>query len=730
MPVQPRCRVAIPQITIPDYVFENATGPLPNKPLIIDAERPDDRFLTLASYRRWSQCMAMGMRDFGLQSGGRVLFISGNSFAWPICYMGTIMAGGIFAGVGAIATMDHLKYMASRLEPTIIIASHDGIDKAVELADFQGMSSESVFLFDPEDLFTYQAPQRSASYRSWTDIMPKSGETFDWSPYCCSPFDTALIVHTSGSTGPPKGVMITHGNVVANAVQCFEQYRDLPSSGTFNWLSWASAYHSLSTNHYAIVGPKSGAQNYIIDEFSFDKLFRFTEKYRPTWLMMLPHMIIDMLSNPLARKYDLSSLTNVIVAGAPLRQSVTARFEAFMPNEHLRVVQGFGMSETTSIVLNRHWSDRSSSSHAGELVPNAEAKIVDVRDGETELHGPFQGGDLWIRAPNVTRGYWRDPESTAKDWTYDGWLKTGNYAFYDEQHRFFVRDRVGDFLNPPDAPAGTAVLPTDLESAIVNVPGVNEAVVLSVKVDDLDAVAPVFDAADATITTADGDAVVDTVDAADASVIGSTALSSADMDSAALSSAYANGTRTPDSMRSSVSSSDSRLDVEGISIDGTASTPPTESDADSDVEHGAALRTFAKHLKALAHVAPAKKQHADIVARSMTPPPEAAVAAALEAETSPATTSPSHNVTASEDAFAVPAAPHAFKTVPRAFVVLDRASGVTREDVVAAYDARVAKHERMAGGVFVIDAIPTMPGGKIDRNALRAVAAKAMAGGK
>lgn len=482
MPYHSKKTVAVPQSSVPSFVFGSPDADLPTKPIIINAERPEDRYLTLKSYCQWSRRFAAGLREVGLQTGDRVLFIAGNDIAWTVVFMGVLMAGGTMSGCSPALPETSIQRMAEGLEPRMIIASQEAIDKAKNVADAIG---KDLFLFDGEDLFTDKPAHDEripTGVRSWRDLLKTDGDTFDWTLYNSNPEQIAAINYTSGSTGFSKGVIVTHRNILANGVAYIKHQEEDPYSLEHGyphiWLSWVPFYHVVGQNQFCILCPNRGLPNYIMPKFDLEKLLTHTERYRPEHWYLLPPVMITMLSHPAVEKYDITSIKNVMVGGAPLRMSLIERFEKFMPNKDCRVLQGWGMTELTCVMVNRHPQDRSSCGTVGELLPNVEGKIMTL-DGRAEITKPYESGEIYMRAPNVTKGYWKQKEKTKEMWLPDGWLRTGDFGYFDELERLYVSDRIQDVV-ALQSPPGAYVLPTDLESALLDIPGVTDAGVTSI----------------------------------------------------------------------------------------------------------------------------------------------------------------------------------------------------------------------------------------------------------
>jgi 4-coumarate--CoA ligase len=222
MPIKSRWTCTIPEVSVPTYLFGTPTAPLSTTPLLIDSRHPE-QYLSQTSYRLWCQRFAAGLRANGLQRGDRVLLFSGNSCFFPVVIVGTIMAGGIFTGANPTYTPRELAYQLTDSGAKFLITSDASIDVATAAAKQANLPETNVFLFD-DGLATFGGRgSRQGNLRHWTHLVaPESvGEKFVWDDL--SPEEvkstTVTLNYSSGTTGVPKGVEITHKNYVANATQ-------------------------------------------------------------------------------------------------------------------------------------------------------------------------------------------------------------------------------------------------------------------------------------------------------------------------------------------------------------------------------------------------------------------------------------------------------------------------------------------------------------------------------
>lgn len=212
---------------------------------------------------------------------------------------------------------------------------------------------------------------------------------------------------------------------------------------------------------------------YFMAKFDFVQMLEYTQKYRITFLILVPPVVVALAKHPITKKYDLSSVENVGSGAAPLGREVCVELEKLWPNGQVNVKQGWGMTEITCSALGWHPEEYSDSFSVGELNANTEAKIVDEADKEV---AQGERGEIWVRAPNVMKGYWNRPDATAETLTPDGWLKTGDIAYVDQSGKFFIVDRKKELIKVK----GNQVAPAELEALLLDFDPVADVAVIGV----------------------------------------------------------------------------------------------------------------------------------------------------------------------------------------------------------------------------------------------------------
>ncbi|MEK7446464.1 MAG: long-chain fatty acid--CoA ligase [candidate division NC10 bacterium] len=283
-----------------------------------------------------------------------------------------------------------------------------------------------------------------------------------------SPSDVAVLLYTGGTTGLPKGAMLTHRNLVANTVQFAEWYALAPGDEVV--VSVIPLYHSGGMSGAMNVPLYAGATLLVMRRFSPSAVARAVGRYRATRLFGVPTMFIALLNDEAGRKGDYSALRACRTNAAPLPPSVKAAFDALVGREVL--IEGYGLTETSPLT-HANPIGRAKPGSIGMPLPDTDARIVDLETGADVP--PGASGELLIRGPQVMRGYWKRPEETARALR-EGWLATGDVAVMDADGYFAIVDRKKDMINT----AGFKVWPREVEETIYAHEAVRLAVVVGV----------------------------------------------------------------------------------------------------------------------------------------------------------------------------------------------------------------------------------------------------------
>ncbi|KAK2764327.1 hypothetical protein FQN54_009019 [Arachnomyces sp. PD_36] len=485
MPFQSRWEVPIPDTSLPSLIFTSPTHPLSKTHRSFsDASRPETHYLTTHSFRLWSQRFAAGLKRSGLQDGDRVLLFSGNDLFFPVVFMGIVMAGGIFTGANPTYVARELAHQLRDSEARYLICADSQMETGIEAAEMVNMGSERIFVFNGE--LMDGGGKGSHGCAHWGDLVGSvaDGERFVWDPLSApgESDKTIALNYSSGTTGLPKGVEISHRNYVSNVIQYLHGASLDPHYGeklkSARWLCFLPMYHAMAQNIFIAGALMRNTPVYIMSKFDFIQMLESIQKFRITDLILVPPILVALAKHPAVKKYDLSSVENIGSGAAPLGREVSEEVEKLWEPGKINVKQGWGMTETTCSILGWGPNEKSFSFSVGELNANCEAKIM-AEDGKTEL-GRNARGELWVRAPNIMKGYWRNPRATRETLTKDRWLKTGDICYVDEYGKFFIVDRKKELIKVK----GNQVAPAELEALLLEHPGVADAAVIGITINN------------------------------------------------------------------------------------------------------------------------------------------------------------------------------------------------------------------------------------------------------
>lgn len=281
--------------------------------------------------------------------------------------------------------------------------------------------------------------------------------------------DIALLQYTGGTTGIAKGVMLTHANLVANAVQCTAVLYDF-QRGREKIVGALPLFHAYGLTTVMNKGVCIAAEIILVPKFDARQILKLIDKLKPSLFPGAPTMYIALINHPALPKYDLSSIKACVSGSAPLPQEVQNRFEQLTGG---RLVEGYGLTEASPVThSNPIWGSRKLGS-IGLPWPDTDSRIVDPATGEELPAGEI--GELAVKGPQVMAGYWNRPEET-REVLREGWLFSGDMAYMDEDGYFYLVDRKKDMI----IAGGYNIYPREVEEVLFEHPAVQEAAVIGV----------------------------------------------------------------------------------------------------------------------------------------------------------------------------------------------------------------------------------------------------------
>jgi 4-coumarate--CoA ligase len=292
------------------------------------------------------------------------------------------------------------------------------------------------------------------------------------------PDDVVALPYSSGTTGLPKGVMLTHKSLITSVAQQVDgENPNLYFSETDVILCVLPMFHIYSLNSILLCGLRVGATILIMKKFELVALMELVQKYKITVAPLVPPIVVDVAKNALVEKYDLSSIRIVMSGAAPMGKDIQDAFRDKIPNAFLG--QGYGMTEAGPVLsmclaFAKEPFDAKSGA-CGTVVRNAELKVVDLETGASL--GRNISGEICIRGQQIMKGYLNDPEATINTIDEDGWLHTGDIGYVDDDEEIFIVDRLKEIIKYK----GFQVPPAELEALLITHPSIADSAVVPLK---------------------------------------------------------------------------------------------------------------------------------------------------------------------------------------------------------------------------------------------------------
>ncbi|MHB8758418.1 MAG: long-chain-fatty-acid--CoA ligase [Bacillota bacterium] len=282
--------------------------------------------------------------------------------------------------------------------------------------------------------------------------------------------DVAVLQYTGGTTGPSKGAMLTHKNLVSNVKQCSAWFHK-SRYGEEVMLGALPLFHSYGMTSVMNQATFLGSSMVLLPRFVVKDVLDNIQKHKATIFCGAPTMYVACNNYPEIKKYNLKSIESCVSGSAALMAETQNKFQGITGG---RLVEGYGLSETSPVTHTNPIWGKSKIGSIGLPIPDTDSRIVDLETGEKEL-APGEIGELCIRGPQVMKGYWNKPEETAKTLK-DGWLHTGDIAKMDEEGYFYIVDRKKDMI----IAGGFNIYPRDVEEVLFEYPKVLEAAVAGI----------------------------------------------------------------------------------------------------------------------------------------------------------------------------------------------------------------------------------------------------------
>jgi|GEM_PF-38502 long-chain acyl-CoA synthetase len=401
--------------------------------------------------------LAAGLARLGVGRGDRIIVMMPNSPEVLIAYQAIAKLGAITVPLLPLLKTPEVHYVAANCQATAILTSElllpivlpaiTDLDHVRAVIATGELSSE---IGDPR-------------VRRYDETLAEPGVTLP--EFAVQPEDTAVIIYTSGTTGRPKGVELTHRNLCLNALSGGRAH---PSERREVWLAVLPLAHAFGIT-VANASFLSDSLTVMLPRFDPQAVLEAIQRYRVTSFSAVPAMLVALLNYPNVERYDVSSLEWVACGSAPLPVAV---LEGFQRRFGCLVLEGYGLSEATTIVTAHRAGMPQKPGSVGVPIDGVEVRVVDASGHDVPVG---EVGELIVRGPSVMRGYYNMPEAT-QETLRDGWLYTGDMARLDEDGYVYIVERKKDLI----IRGGMNIFPRDVEEVLARHPAVLEAAVIGV----------------------------------------------------------------------------------------------------------------------------------------------------------------------------------------------------------------------------------------------------------
>jgi len=435
------------------------------------AERPGATALAFPesgqrlSFAEWladAEALARALLDLGLSPGDHLALLAENRLEWPVAQMAAALGGLVLVPLNSHYRRDDLGYSLAQSDSRAILLSRSFRSNPY-LENLRGLRGElpllrHVVLFDGEepDCVSFSA-LLSAGRRSKAEL-PEIDATAP-----------AALLYTSGTTGFPKGALLTHLGMLGNSWGTAQRLAVGPDD---KWTSIIPPFHCAGCIMIALGCLQAGACQVGVPAFDPVTMFRVIESERCTMLSGVPTSYLAMLDHPERKRFDLSSLRAGTCGGADADPELLARCAALFPMP--RLAQVYGQTEVSTLVSVPEIGDEDRFATTGRPLPGFEVRIADSRTGETLPAGST--GQIEVRGPTVMLGYYKKPAETAETIGPDGWLKTGDLGYLTKEGRLVI---AGGRLRDMIIRGGENIYPAEIENLLRAHPDVGEIAVFA-----------------------------------------------------------------------------------------------------------------------------------------------------------------------------------------------------------------------------------------------------------
>nr|AXU39898.1 4-coumarate-CoA ligase 1 [Narcissus papyraceus] len=457
------------QLPLHEYVFENTLTSA--SPCIISAST--GRSYSFAETHLLSRKTASFLSSrCGVRRGGVVMLLLHNCPEFVFSFLGSSMLGAVTTAANPFCTPQEIKKQLLASGATVIITQSAYASK-ISRDDVEG---PIVVTVSDNELERHATPPEGCV--SFSEVE-SADEDAAPDAVAVSPEDAVAMPFSSGTTGLPKGVVLTHKSMTSSVGQIVDG--ENPNlhlrKGEDVLLCVLPLFHIFSLNSVLLCGLRTGAAVVIMARFEMERMLETVQRWGVSVVAVVPPLVLALAKNPLVEKYDMGTVRMVLSGAAPLGKELEAALKGRLPQAVLG--QGYGMTEAGPVISMcpgfAKQPTPAKSGSCGTVVRNSELKVMDTETGFSL--GRNQPGEICIRGPQIMKGYLNDPEATSATIDIEGWLHTGDVGYVDDDDEVFIVDRVKELIKFK----GFQVPPAELEALLLSHPSIADAAVIPQK---------------------------------------------------------------------------------------------------------------------------------------------------------------------------------------------------------------------------------------------------------
>ncbi|KAI2601760.1 phenylacetyl-CoA ligase [Hypoxylon sp. NC1633] len=472
MPLEsPHAPLRIPDSDLCNFLFGRLENVPSDKVLFISDDGTDS--YTASSLRKTASCFSEGLAThFGWRKGHVLALISANSVHIPAVILGGLLTGGIISPMNPAYGVHELVYQLRDSGASVIVTQKPFLPVVLEAAKIVNIPQNRIVVLPTDHVSPNSITENTVRF---TDFISNQGHR---SPQVSidSEDDIAFLVYTSGTTGLPKGAEITHRNMVSNILMA-DMVNFVRSNDTV--IAMLPFFHILGLMALVLHPVSKCARVVVMSQFTPVSFCQAIESWKATVAYIVPPVAALLCQLELPAKHNFTSIKYMISAGAPLSEDL---IKTLYSRWRVKLLQCYGLTETSPGAFMMSPSDfPAGNGTVGQLLPNQQAKLLDIDDPTKEVRPGKKSGQVCIRGPNIFKGYHNNPAATKAAFTSDGFFLTGDVGTIDESGYLRITDRVKELIKYK----GFQIAPAELEGLLMGHEGVLDVCVVGIQDDYL-----------------------------------------------------------------------------------------------------------------------------------------------------------------------------------------------------------------------------------------------------